>query len=513
MSCAAVAMLLGGISLAKTEESNPSAEALVLSLRAMGYDLSTAIADLIDNSISAHASIIDINFSWNSGSPWIMLSDDGEGMNESELKKAMKPGSRSPLETRDKGDLGRFGLGLKTASWSQCMKMTVLSKKNDSLHNRCWDLQHVIDTDAWELLLEIPDKTEELMQKNLLKYNSGTVVLWENLDRIIGDFDGEDDDTMKNQFQEKLVNKVKQHLQMVFHRYLSGKNPIKINVGPYVCEGWDPFLTKHESTEEISSERLKDSNIEITPYILPHSSKMTEQEKKEAQGPNGWALQQGFYVYRQKRMIIGGGYLDLDLKSMDQHRLCRIKVDITNDLDHEWRVDVKKATASPPLRYRSDLNRIAESTRDKSSRRYRKRSSFSTPSGNKSASQQDVWTRKRIGTKYLYKINRKGPAIEFMRDQFGISKSNLNDLLFLIERTVPHRSITVDNNDLNDSTVEIPEEHVKPSSSMILVAEKYVQQLIDKGKSKVDAVDLATKGVFTIGGTELRIQLENKFLE
>ena len=70
----------------KHESSNPSAEAMVLSLRAMGYDLSTAIADLIDNSISANATDIHVDFSWNSGTPWILISDNGDGMSESELK-------------------------------------------------------------------------------------------------------------------------------------------------------------------------------------------------------------------------------------------------------------------------------------------------------------------------------------------------------------------------------------------------------------------------------------------
>jgi hypothetical protein len=497
----------------ETEKSMPSAEALVLSLRAMGYDLSTAIADLIDNSISANASTIDVDFSWNEGKPWIRISDDGDGMDKTELKAAMRPGSQSPDLVRDKEDLGRFGLGLKTASWSQCRKMTVLSKKNGFENHRCWDLLHVIKADEWELLLELSDETGLLMQKHLSKYDSGTVVLWEDLDRVIGDFDGEDHEDMKFRFQEKLTTTVKEHLQMVFHRYLSGKNPIIINIGTYACEGWDPFLTHHKATEEITSERYSDDRIVITPFVLPHTSKMTEQEKNAAQGPNGWALQQGFYVYRQKRMIICGGYLDLNLKSMDHHRLCRIKVDITNDLDKDWRVDVKKATASPPLRYRADLTRIAESTRQKSSNRYRARSTISTPRGNKRATQQDVWIRKRIGTKCLYKINRKSPAIEFMREQFGISASNLNDLLYVIERTVPHRNITVDNNELNDSTVEIPDEYIKPSSTMVLVAEKYVQQLIDKGQSKMDAVDFATRGVFTVGGTELRMHLEKKYLE
>ena len=497
--------------MTNTESSNPSAEAMVLSLRAMGYDLSTAIADLIDNSISANATDIHVDFSWNSGAPWILISDNGDGMSESELKKAMKPGSQSPNEIREVDDLGRFGLGLKTASWSQCKKMTVLSRKKGKLSNRCWDLDHVVSEDKWELILDLPTVSLEILMKRLNSYDSGTAVLWENLDRIIGDFSGGDEETMKNSFQEKMVNSVKEHLEMVFHRYLSGKGAKKIHVGTFDCVPRDPFLSHHESTEEIVTERYQDQRIVITPYILPHSSKMTESEKEDAQGPNGWALQQGFYVYRQKRMIICGGYLDLGLKPMDHHRLCRIKVDITNDLDHEWRVDVKKATASPPLIYRGELLRIAESTREKSSKRYRARTTVRR--GTMGYSQNnDIWQRKAIGTKYLYKINRNSPAIEHLRELSNLSKSQLNSILHLVERTVPHRSITVDNNDLNDSTVEIPDDKIMPPQSLIEGAISFVKLEISNGKSKQDAVDYVCGSIFPIGHSKLYSELEKEFL-
>mgnify|MGYP001200728063 FL=1 len=494
-----------------TETSNPSAEAMMLSLRAMGYDLSTAIADLIDNSISANSTTIHVDFSWNRGNPWILISDDGRGMTESELKTAMKPGSQSPQEIRDTHDLGRFGLGLKTASWSQCKRMTVLSKKSGKLSNRCWDLDHVVSKDKWELILDLPTPRLEILMKRLNSNDSGTAILWENLDRIIGDFTGGDEESMKNNFQEKMVNSVKQHLEMVFHRYLSGRGSKEIYVGSYDCAPWDPFLSHHESTEEIVTEMYQDDKIVITPYILPHSSKMSESEKEDAQGPNGWALQQGFYVYRQKRMIICGGYLDLDLKPMDHHRLCRIKVDITNDLDHEWRVDVKKATASPPLKYRDELIRIAESTRDKSSKRYRARTTVR--SGTVRYSQKnDIWQRKAIGTKYLYKINRNSPAIEHLRELSNLSKADLNSILHLVERTVPHRSITVDNNDLNDSTVEIPDDKITPPQSLIDGAISFVKLEISNGKSKQDAVDYVCGSIFPIGHGKLYSELEKEFL-
>tara|TARA_B100001142_G_C14348065_1_gene660833 strand:+ start:240 stop:1745 length:1506 start_codon:yes stop_codon:yes gene_type:complete len=497
--------------LAKTEESNPSAEAMVLSLRAMGYDLSTAIADLVDNSITAHANLIRIDFSWNDGEPWILISDDGDGMSESELKKAMKPGSQSPNEVRKSDDLGRFGLGLKTASWSQCKEMTVLTLKGGNYSNRCWNLDYVVSNDKWELLLDLPPLTRDLMLKRLITSDTGTAVLWQNLDRVIGDFDGSDSESMKNNFQEKMVDTVKSHLEMVFHRYLTGRQKKEIFVGEYECEPWDPFLTSHESTEEITTEKYQDDKIVITPYILPHSSKMTELEKDEAQGPNGWALQQGFYVYRQKRMIICGGYLDLGLKPMDHHRLCRIKVDITNDLDEEWRVDVKKATASPPLAYRGELMRIAVSTREKSTKRYRARTQV-RPGTISRPTNEPPWLRKKVGTKFLYKINRKHPGIEYLREDADISRSKLNAILHLVEKTVPHRSITVDNNDLNDSTVDLPDNKVEPPQELIDSAICFVNDEISRGKSKQNAVDYVCQIIFPISHPKLMTELEKKFL-
>ena len=496
----------------QTEKTPPSAEAMILSLRAMGYDLSTAIADLIDNSITAGANNIHVDYDWNDGNPWILITDDGKGMNESELKKAMKPGSQSPEDERDAGDLGRFGLGLKTASWSQSRKMTVLSKKNQKFNDRCWNIDHIIKTDEWELIIGVDESTEKKLMTRLSNFDSGTSVLWENLDRLIGDMSEQDGDSMKKIFQEKMTKDVLHHLQMVFHRYLSGRDSKRIFLGNFSCEPWDPFMTYHESTEEIVTEKFSDSRISITPYILPHPSKMSEQEREDAQGPRGWSLQQGFYVYRHKRMIICGGYLDLDLKTFDHHRLCRIKVDITNDLDHEWRVDVKKETASPPMRYRNDLLRIAKNTRERSGKRYKARATMVGVKGPRRA-KDDVWSRKRIGEKYLYKVNRESPAIKFLQEQLGISKSNLNALLHVIERTVPHRSITVDNNEFNDSTVDLPEENIRPPQALIDTAKLLVRQEISNGKTPEMAVDFVARVVFPIENGEFREALDSEFLE
>ena len=141
---------------------------------------------------------------------------------------------------------------------------------------------------------------------------------------------------------------------MVFHQYLE-PHPKKINifVGVAQCEPWDPYLRKNDFTSELSSEKYEDSRISVIPYILPHVSKRSDSESAHGAGPKGWNAQQGFYVYRNRRMIVSGGYLNFDLKAEEHYKLARIKVDITNDMDHEWSIDVRKAVAIPPDRLRA----------------------------------------------------------------------------------------------------------------------------------------------------------------
>jgi len=491
----------------RVESANPRAEALIMSMRAIGYELETAIADLIDNSIFANSKKIRIDYSWNLGKPWIMIYDDGDGMSLLELKSAMVPGSTSPQEIRDESDLGRFGLGLKTASWSQCRVMTVMSKiKSNQLHYRRWDIDHVCSSGKWELLLDIDKHSKDIMESKLTNLPSGTVILWQNLDRVIGNLL---DDEVEYIFKDKFSNEVINHLEMVFHRYLTGKDSVEIFVGRHRCVGWDPFLTWHESTEERTHESLESKDISVTPFILPHGSKFnTEIEKTKAGGPKGWSKQQGFYIYRNERMIICGGYLDfLDMEEKDWYRLCRIKVDLPNNVDDEWNIDVRKAVATPPLRNRSALIRIANRTRELAADRYRARSRAREISSAKSPS-HEIWKRKAIGEKVTYQINIDSPGILFLREKDGISKRSLKNILHVIERTLPFREITVDNNEIHDAM----ESEIEPPSSLVKLAIEFAKNEISKGKTPKDAIDYVTLVAFPLDGPKLRSQLELELL-
>lgn len=469
------------------EACPPKPEAMINSLRAFGYDLPMAIADLVDNSIFASAGNIAVDYAWNAAKPWIRIVDDGTGMTEARLREAMRLGSQSPLEAREKEDLGRFGLGLKTASFSQCRTLTVYTKTGPGhTATRCWDLDHVQECRKWELSTRAPPGARELLSA-LDSQERGTVVLWQKLDRIVAE-DAVEDEGGEDAFLEKF-QQVVQYLEMVFHRYLAGRSRIRISVGRHKCEAWDPFLRSNGFTQELSAEPLDEGRVTVTPFVLPHVSKRTKEETARGSGLYGWNAHQGFYVYRNRRMIIPGGYLDFGLTPEEHFKLCRIRVDLPNDLDHEWCVDVRKASASPPARVRGDLERIAKASRAEAVRIYRARTGSARSTQHRDT-KHDVWLRKRRGDKIVYEINRDNEAIVRILDEVGPAKAWVRKLFHLIEKTVPHRLIILDNAEHEDCQVDLPLSVGRPPQELLdLCREMFLERLIKKGGDPHQAAD------------------------
>ena len=493
--------------IVRNKLAEPSPSALIESMRNLGYDLPSALADIIDNSITAQAKEIHIDYGWNNGVPYVLILDDGNGMFESKLFEAMIPG-KGMLEERELDDLGRFGLGLKTASWSQCKRMTAYTKHDGSIHHLTWDLDHVRDVDKWELLGELEQYEVDILSDKLNPYESGTAILWTNLDRILPEKG--DEETKRNYLYSIMVDLVTPHLSMIFHRYLENKK-VKIFVGRGTCSPWDPFMSTHHATEEVSSEGFEDDKITITPYVLPHSSKLTTaSEKEEAEGVRGWDANQGFFVYRRDRMIISGGYFDLDLKSNPSYRLCRIKVDLTNEFDLAWKVDVRKKDVIPPPGYREELKRIAKSIMRRSSNRYVARTSSKTRL-RKNQTLEEVWQRKQIGEKIQYKINSNSPGIQAIIDQNSIDKKVLRQLLYIIERTIPYRSITLDNNEMEDATMNLPEENIRPPDGLHQVALNLIRSKVEDGMPTADAIEFVTQQILPSFGAGFRVGIEDEF--
>lgn len=459
----------------------PDAGALIESLRAFGYDLQTAIADLIDNSISARAANIWLNFYWNGDNSIISIKDDGCGMTEEELINAMRTGSKNPLEERNPEDLGRFGLGLKTASFSQCRKITVATKsKGCNINIRCWDLDYVVKTREWRLL-KLNSSFDSGLLNELKDMEQGTVVFWENVDRIVA---GTKVDDVKDQklFFERVEN-VKVHLSMVFHRFIEKRNRLKIWINTREIEPWDPFLKKEKSTQLLNEEKFVSAKIIVNPYVLPHNSKLDEEVHSYAAGPKGWNAAQGFYVYRNERLIVAGDWLGLGFKKEEHYKLARIQVDIPNSMDNEWTIDVKKSIARPPSFLRDDLKRIAKLTRNRAAEIYRHRGKVIARAT--SSEFVYVWEQKVRHGKIFYTINRNHPLLKEIFENSGEGISKLSALIRMIEETVPIPLITLNN-------YENPDKHLKPfektpSSEIVDVMHEVYDSLIYSGISRSEA--------------------------
>lgn len=426
--------------------AEPHAAPMSESLRAFGYELPSAIADLIDNSIFARARNIWVEFVWDGEDSAISITDDGEGMSEGVLVDAMRPGSRNPLESRDPNDLGRYGLGLKTASFSQCRRLSVRSKTKERLEaTRCWDLDFVADRNKWLLLRDAGLSTEPHFAR-LRALSHGTAVVWEGMDRIVRGHDVDDDEHKR--FFHGRIEAVEQHLAMVFHRFLEARRALHIFVNGNPVRAWDPFFKSERATQQITDERISlfQAKIRVIPYVLPHISKLTKEKHEQAAGVRGWNQHQGFYVYRNERLLVAGDWLGLGFAKEEHFKLARIQLDIPNSMDQEWEIDVTKSKARPPDALRAELRYIASVTRSRASEIYRHRGKTLA----RSAAQNFVflWEQVTRRGKYFYKVNREHPLIA---NALAQNRKLVEPVLRTIEETVPVPLLTISNSEKPDS--------------------------------------------------------------
>lgn len=404
----------------------------------MGYSLGAALADLIDNSISARAHQVDIRFSSIDESV-IAVIDDGDGMLPGVLEEAMRHGSRSPLDLLGEHDLGRFGLGLKTSSLSQCRRMTVISLRDGVLSARCWDIDMINRRRTWVLLGLSEDEAAELPHVDILRQQGhGTIVLWEQLDRLLA---GENDPVRA--LGDK-VDEAREHLALVFHRFLEGEPGLRrlviaINGTPVIPV--DPFLIGHTLTQRLSDDqfRIEGRTVTVKPFILPHPSRLSPPEVLTAGGVEGLRGQQGFYVYRGKRLIVWGTWFRLARKD-ELSRLARVRVDIPNSLDHLWVLDIRKSIANPPeavrLQLRRTIERIREQSRQTHVHRGRKERQGSIEHG---------WARVFADGTVRYDINRDHHAIRSLMEGLDASgRRRFEAVLRVLEASFPVESLYVD---------------------------------------------------------------------
>ena len=430
-------------------ELTPPAVTLINGIRAIGYSFSTAVADIIDNSISAKATCIDVYSDPLEKEPYFCILDNGVGMCKAELLNAMRFGSSRNGKQESIYDLGRFGLGLKSASLSQCRKLIVISKKNEEINAMSYSLDVIEESNKWEVLeLSIDEVQNEPCFKELTKHPNGTLVIWKNFDKL--EINAKDfEDSFRN-----IVTEAKKHVELVFHRFY---DKINIFFNGKRIEQRDPFLTNSKKSQEgrTSIIPIDNSNIIVIPHTLPNANLLTNEDKALLGNPKSIYDDQGFYIYRNERLIIWGSWLHMGYKS-ELNKLARVQVDIPSSLDSMWMLDVKKSSAKIPDLIKDQIRYAIEDSifRSHKTNKYK---------GTKELRESDpIWQRINLRDGAVkYEINRKNPAFVALYNLIGEQeKELLEELLSQIECYLPQGRIMNDKYDSinianDDNSIEV----------------------------------------------------------
>ena len=442
--------------MAKDKQNIPKADVLMGSLRSMGYSFEAAIADVIDNSISAKASTVHVLFPTNPLDKMAVgILDDGIGMSSDDLFEAMRYGSSASEAIRREDDLGRFGMGLKSASLSQCRILTVVSVKDKSVSAFSWDYNHILQKKEWVVKEHTKEEVQQIPYSehifNLGTIKNGTLVVWQDFDILSKASDGQVYETL-NELRDKVDN----YIALIFHRFISSRqNKVTFYVNNHKVRARDPFLESHEKTT-FKKERtiaLPDSSgverlIRVKPYILPFATDLSNNDKRLLGGIENMRAQQGFYVYRNNRLIIWGTWFGMKPRG-ELTKNARIRVDIPNTLDDIWSIDIKKQTATIPKRIQNQLKNTVMQAMEISVAKQ-------THRGRKERVDENIdyiWDRMegRDNT-FFYQINRESKLYQFIK-----SKMSDEDAIFLdmfveeIERNVPTQQIYIDKS--NDAII------------------------------------------------------------
>jgi len=438
----------------------PRPSVLIESLRNIGYTIETALADIIDNSITAASGEISVRFFWDGGNSWIAIADDGCGMTGEQLQSAMRFGSVSPKLPRKRDDLGRFGLGMKTASISQCRRVTVCSKCNGELNACEWDLDRIFSdpSDSWSIsvmdgkAIASDAQMMSLAEELLLSRESGTIVLWRILDTSLA---GTENVDSERKFSEMMAN-ARTHLEMVFHRFLSpepGNKSVRLDFNKSLLKGFNPFGPAIPARQELQAEKIHIDGevINIQPYVLPHRNKVTPDVYELYAGEGGYVQNQGFYVYRTRRLIVKGTWFRL-IRKEELNKLIRVRIDIPNSLDHIWGININKSQVTPPEIVRKQLKKVIHRISGRGRIVFQRRARVLI-----NQNRTGVWKREVREGRITYSINREHPLLSDMISQVPQELRNRLEASFqMIADSFPY---DIYYNDAANDDVDIQPEH------------------------------------------------------
>lgn len=432
--------------MSKEKDNIPQADQLMGSMRHMGYSFESAVADVIDNSISASCENVHLMFPTDRMAPLCMgILDDGYGMSSDALFEAMRYGCSSAEDERAIDDLGRFGLGMKSASLSQCRILTVVSVHEGKMSAYTWDYNVILKKKKW-IVLELNQLEIETLPyvDKLKEQKQGTLVLWSDFDVLAKSSDGQVYDALRD-----MCRALEDYISLIFHRYMSSKSrKVNIYINNLRLKPLDPFLEDHPktTTKKEKTIALTDSTgveriIGVKTFVLPFISDLSEKDQKLLGGIENLRQRQGFYVYRNQRLIIWGTWFGMKPRA-ELTKNARIRIDIPNTLDDIWSIDIKKQNASIPKRIQNQLRQTVFDALEISTRQQ-------THRGRKESvndSIEYVWSRMRgRSDHFFYQINREGSLYQMIRNKMTDEDVAYFDMFLKeVEKNFPIQQMYID---------------------------------------------------------------------
>lgn len=477
--------------MSKDRENTPRANILMGSMRSIGYTFESAIADVIDNSISAHCTNVYLLFPENPLEELAVgILDDGCGMSDSHLFEAMRYGSSSSEDQRETDDLGRFGLGMKSASMSMCRKLTVASKYKGEIHAYTWDYNYIKQKEAWIIEEHTKAEIKNLPYVDRLEsQEQGTLVIWREFDVLAKSSNGQVYEVLNEHKQS-----VNDAVALIFHRFLNSKTKLHLNIfiNNSKVRGLDPFLEdnpkttrKKEVSIAINDSNGKERQVKVRAFILPYASDLKNKDRQLVGGIESLKSKQGFYLYRNQRLIVWGTWFGMRPRS-ELTKNARIRVDIPNCLDDIFKIDVKKQAAYIPRYIQNQLKRLINDTLETSI-------SKQTFRGRRqNVNDIDyIWNRMEARNKtFYYQINRNSELYKLVREHLNSEGITYLDILLTeIEKNLPVQQIYIDksNESLCDNENDDKQTRLKDVLNLAITVVESVKSL--HTKSVVETID------------------------
>ena len=431
-----------------SEDASPNPEFLIKSIAEQGYSLETSLADLMDNSISAKANKIEVLIDTDSEPFKLFLVDNGEGMTQEELIKNMQFPSNSPEESRLDVDLGRFGLGMKTASFSQTRKFTVLSKKkgDKKYHGRTWDVDFLVDN-GWKIIINSEEEVSNIMyQYNRLSeeyfnkfedFEANTIVVWDGMYKFEEYLNEEN---RKDSLKKEVTEVTSDYLALVFHRFMEKSiNPLQIRINNTRVNPFNPFPEEEKDFRQIEPKQstFRSDVIKIEGFVLP-SRAISETKKRLTKWTTryrGLMDMEGLYIYRADRIILFGGWNGI-VKKAPRLQLARLRVEVGNSVDHLLHLNVAKSQIVIPHELRNAFEDYIQELKIEAEREYYNRG-IRKFSGKKSHDNIQLFDRSYSNRGSVLEVNNNFPLVKTLEDSLSKKQqSQLNLLLRMINTRV-----------------------------------------------------------------------------